>query len=227
MIMTIFCKHKAAIITAVCALLSLALPFSSHAQKQSKTLPKVKSTPAPPIRGAALITPATRNNTRSQYTLVLADNKKALLPIVISEKASDSTRMVAAELAEYLGRMSGAKFEVTTGDGSRGIVLGTISEFPTPALNEALKIVNGFDGREAYAIRTRDKRLLLLGATDLGASHAAYRLLHELGCRWFFPHPAWEVIPTVPKIQFNREITDRPTILSRNICFEVLIRIPQ
>lgn len=165
------------------------------------------------------ITPVTRNSTRSKVTLPLARGGKTLLPIVISAKASDGTKAVAAELAAYLTHISGAAFAVKTGDGRTGIVLGNIGEFPVPALAPALAIFNSFDGREAYAIRTQPERLLLLGATDLGASHAAYRFLHELGCRWFFPNPNWEVVPRVPTLSFRRDITDRPAILSRSIWY--------
>ncbi len=165
------------------------------------------------------LTPITRNATASKTTLTLAEKGKALLPIVISPQASNSTKAVAVELAAYLKRISGATFEVKTGDGSSGIVLGSLSEFPTPALSKALELVNSFDGKEAYAIRTRPNRLLLLGATDLGASHAAYRLLEELGCRWFFPNPNWEIAPNTPNLAFNRDITDRPVILSRSIWY--------
>lgn len=169
--------------------------------------------------GGVQITPVTRNSRQSQSTLALARDNRALLPIVISAKASDSTKAVAAELSDYLGRISGARFEVKSGDGAAGIVLGTVQEFPTPALEAALSISNSFDGREAYAIRTRPNRLLLLGATDLGASHAAYRLLQELGCRWFFPNPNWAVVPHASSLSFGRDITDRPAFLSRSIWY--------
>jgi len=95
-----------------------------------------------------------------------------------------------------------------------------MKEFPMPELATALNVKPNADGKEAFAIRTTPKRLLLLGATDLGASHAAYRLLREMGCRWFFPDPAWEVVPTAPKLEWNRDITDRPAMLSRVIWFE-------
>src|SRR4051794_15355209 len=70
--------------------------------------------------------------------LVLAEAGRARMPVVISGKASASTKAVAAELAGYLGKISGAPFEVTVGDGSRGIVLGTLAEFPDPALEKPL-----------------------------------------------------------------------------------------
>src|SRR6188768_2989194 len=104
----------------------------------------------------------------------LAIKGKALQPVIISANASDATKAVAAELAGYLGRISGAKFEVQTGDGARGIVLGTIAEFPNAALAKPLEIQNVYNGREAYVIRSEEARVLLIGATDLAASHAAF-----------------------------------------------------
>ena len=151
--------------------------------------------------------------------LLLAEKGKALLPVVISAKASPGTRALAAELAAILQRITGAAFTVQTGDSTRGIVLGTLAEFPDPALRKPLQIQDGFNGRESYAIRTDAKRLRLLGATDLGASHAAFRFLETLGCRWFFPAPEWEVVPSMPTLRANLQETDRPALLARRIWY--------
>ena len=153
--------------------------------------------------------------------LLLADGAQAKVPVVISAKASDGTKAVAAELAEYLGKISGAKFEVMAGDGSAGIVLGTLAEFPDPALDEPLELrgPGGFDGREAFAIRTEPGRLRLIGRTELGASHAAYALLESLGCRWFFQAPEWEVVPSTPALHADLNRDDRPSILARRIWY--------
>jgi len=149
----------------------------------------------------------------------LADHESACQPIVISAHASETTKAVAGELAEYLGRIAGAKFEVQAGDGSQGIVMGTLAEFPHPSLTKPLEIRNDYDGREAFAIRTEPKRLLLIGATELGVSHAAFRLLEHLGCRWFFPAKEWEVVPTTKTLSVSLEETDRPRILARRIWY--------
>ncbi len=161
--------------------------------------------------------PSGASEERAAERLLLAENGAARLPIVVAQDASESTRQVAAELAEYLGRITGAKFDVTTGDGVRGIVLGTLAQFPDSGLNEALAIRDGVDGREAYAIRTEPDRLRLIGATELGASHAAFRFLESLGCRWFFPAPEWTLVPQRPTLAVRINETDRPTILSRRI----------
>ena len=93
----------------------------------------------------------------------LAENGKALAPIVISAKASEQTKAVASELAGYLERISGAKFEVTTGDGAKGIVLGTKDEFQVSGYHpDDLITRNTYDGRESFVIDPGDERLLML-----------------------------------------------------------------
>lgn len=168
---------------------------------------------------AAFCTTALAELTRAEAPtqLTLATDGRAEHPVVISPKAGETVRQVAAELAEYLTRMTGATFEVTEGDGSRGIVLGTLADFPVADLAEPLKIRNTYDGREAYAIRTGRDRLLLIGATELGASHAAFRLLEHLGCRWFFPAEEWEIVPSKPTLTVALSESDRPALLARRI----------
>lgn len=151
--------------------------------------------------------------------ITIAQDGKANLPIVVSDKAGKSTQAVATELAAYLKHISGATFEVKTGDGKSGIVLGTLHEFPNPSLSKPLEIRNTYDGKEAFAIRTESQRVLLIGATDLGASHAAYRFLENLGCRWFFPAKEWEVVPQQSTLRVAMEETDRPVMLARRIWY--------
>ena len=216
-------KLKPLLIAALCAMnlgASHAAPTKATAVKKAPAKDTPVTSSAKPVIGTVVIDAVTRNDVASKITLLLAQDGKAKLPIVISTKASDATKAVAKDLAEYLGKISGAIFKIETGDGSKGIVLGSMKDFPTPALSKALEIFNGYDGKEAYAIRTRPDNVLLLGATDLGASHAAYRFLKELGCRWFFPYKAWEVVPSTPDLKFARNITDRPQILSRVVWFE-------
>jgi hypothetical protein len=149
----------------------------------------------------------------------LAEAGRARLEIIVSPRASAATRQVAAELAGYLGRIAGASFEVKEGDGSAGIVLGTIEKFPDPALAPGLALRDTCDGKEAYTIRTESGRVRLIGASERGASHAAFRLLEHLGCRWFFPTPEWEVVPSIPDLSITLDATERPKLLSRRIWY--------
>jgi hypothetical protein len=169
------------------------------------------------LAGAASETSGLEGGAKRIETVRLAEDDRALLPVVVATNASEALRAAAADLAEHLGKMAGGSFEVVEGDGNRGLVLGTLAQFPDPALTEPLAIRDGVDGREAYAIRTGPGRVRLIGATDLGASHAAYRLLESLGCRWFFPAPEWTVVPRRPTFSATLWETDRPRILSRRI----------
>ncbi len=147
---------------------------------------------------------------------VLAAGGKALMPVVVHAEAGTREREIAAELAGYLQRMSGAAFKVTAGDGKTGIVVGTIGQFPV-ADWAGPPAVRGRDGVEAFGVRSGPGRVLVLGATDRGLDHAVTRLLETLGCRWFFPGKAWHVIPERRRLAVDLDCTDRPALLSRVI----------
>lgn len=149
--------------------------------------------------------------------LSLAKNGTALVPVVISAKASEATRKVAAELAAYLGKITGGTFQVREGTDGAGIIVGTLDDFPQPGL--ALPLRLRFDGKEAFALRNDERRLLLLGATDLGVPHAAFRFLEALGCRWYFPAKEWEIIPSRKDLSVSLNETSRPALLSRRIWY--------
>ena len=69
--------------------------------------------------------------------LLLAQDSKALQMIVVSSAASAELKATAKELAEILGRVSGGTFDIQVGDGSAGIVLGRLENFPVAGLEKA------------------------------------------------------------------------------------------
>ncbi len=154
--------------------------------------------------------------------LLLADGGNANLPIVIAPDASEAIKATAAELATFLQRISGAPFTVQTGTAATGITLGTLAQFPDPALAEPLAIRNFYDGIEAFAIRTDADRIRLIANTDVGLSHAVHRFLELLGCRWFFMTDTWEVVPEARTLTFAHNEESRPDIWSRIIWFDRL-----
>ncbi len=66
--------------------------------------------------------------------VTLSKNGKALFDVVISEKATEKTKKNAEELVVYLNRMTKANFEIKPGTADKGIIAGTISDFPIPAV---------------------------------------------------------------------------------------------
>lgn len=147
----------------------------------------------------------------------LARDQRPLLPVVIAVQASAATRATAAELAQYLNRISGAEFRVETGDGSQGIVVGQPPDFDK--LPFAVQFGSGLFQREDYLLRSHAQGLYLLGASDLAVSHAVWDLLFRLGYRQFFPGPTWEVIPSVPHLKIAIEDRQSPSFYARRIWY--------
>lgn len=131
----------------------------------------------------------------------LASEGRARLPIVVGEKASASTKATAAELARYLGKISGAEFAVKTGGGG-GIVGGAAADFaklPFPA-----EFGSGPFEREDYVLRSQPGTLFeLLDFAKMdgdgffkievppGADGALWKFEHSLGQRLLMTVPPY------------------------------------
>lgn len=148
---------------------------------------------------------------------VIFKNGRPVLPVVVAETAGEQTRSVARELAAYLGRMTGTEFDMQSAAADRGIFVGTQSDFPTGRFRQELQITDGYDGVESFVIAPDGASVYLIGATELGTSHAVFRFLERLGCRWYFPAPEWEIIPKLDEIVVDFEEADRPRIPARRI----------
>lgn len=154
----------------------------------------------------------------AQEPFPVAKDGRDAAPIVIASDAGEDTRAHAAALAEILGRMTGREFMVTEGDGSNGIVVGTIEEFPELAAAVGLD-PDPLKGREDYHLRSEAGRLLLIGATELAVSHAVWDLAHRLGYRQFFPGPTWEIVPELDEITVELDVAESPGFYQRALRF--------
>lgn len=169
---------------------------------------------AVPPEGKALVA--------SAAPVPIALDGQALLPIVIATSASDAIRASARELATYLQRITGTPFAVEERSEPAGITLGTLEQFPDGKLGELLAIHDFYDGVEAFAIRSDNGRIRLIGNTEKGVAHATWRFLDLLGCRWFFMGKNWEIVPSAETLSFGLNETSRPAIWSRLIWFDRL-----
>ncbi|MBT0653107.1 DUF4838 domain-containing protein [Geomobilimonas luticola] len=148
----------------------------------------------------------------------LATNGKALLPVVISRDASEIVRRAAGQLAEYLGKISGAKFEVIEGDGTTGIAMGFPTQFPKAAI-QRLNDRDDPTKREDYLIRSHAKGLYVAGASDLAVTDAVWDLLYRIGYRQFSPGPTWEVIPKERELSVALNVREHPAYYARRIWY--------
>ena len=149
---------------------------------------------------------------------VLASEGKAACPIQVAEKATERTRAAATEFAETLKSITGAAFEIKTGDGKQGIVIGTAHDFPDVSSDERLKD-NAITARENYLLRSEPQRLVLLGNTDRAVEHAVWDVLRRIGVRQYFPGKHWEIIPKLPSISLEVSTFQAPSYHSRTIWF--------
>lgn len=148
----------------------------------------------------------------------LAADGSAVMPIVISTNATEIVTNAANDLAAYLGKISGADFVVTNGDGTAGIAVGLAGDFPALDLRKTLAVKSIAD-REAYVLRSHDDGLFVIGATDMAVEDAVWDLLYRLGYRQFFPGKTWEVIPKAADLAVSVNTTERPDYYARRIWY--------
>ncbi len=146
--------------------------------------------------------------------VLLADEGESVHPVVISAEASPEVEELAGELADYLGKMSGAEFSVHRGDGTSGIAVGTYADFPELGF-EGMFDPDDLTRRDEYLMRSHDEGLYLIGASDLAAQHAVWDLLHRLGHRQLLPTDTWEIVPELDAIRVSVDDFESPDFVNR------------
>jgi len=157
--------------------------------------------------------------------VVLVENRKPVATIVVGERASDQAMEAAQHLQTYLQRITGAKLDIRSEKevpaGSRVLVghgqavrdLGV--QAPSGLTNEM--------NEEGFVISTVGDTLVLAGNEDWhysGTIYAVNDFLERLGCRWFFPGPYGEVIPTMDTVSVaDLRRQERPDFRFRNIWY--------
>ncbi len=149
----------------------------------------------------------------------IASGGKALLPVVISTKASGTMRKNAEVLASVLSKMTGGEFKVEQGDASsRGIIFGKQEDF-TALPSKADFAPQNPERTEEYFILTDKGSLFLVGATDLAVQNAMWDFLGRQGYRQYFPGRIWEVIPKKTEISATINEVQKPSYLMRSVWF--------
>ena len=149
----------------------------------------------------------------------LAENRIALVPIILSAKQlsdNNSTALYAAkELRYYLDRMTSASFQFEEGaEPKAGIYLGEITGIDTTDL-----------GEDGFRIFTDGDRLCIAGG-NRGVIYGVYEFLESLGCR-FFTHNC-EKIPTVPNLEIGEyDIKQIPRVEYREHNYADVVQNPR
>jgi hypothetical protein len=160
---------------------------------------------------------APRTDAADAPSVRLADQGQASVKLILSPQASERLHKAAETLADYLGRISGARFEIAAGDGTSGIAIGLPEQFP------AIDIV-AWDHkdptlREDYRLQSHAKGLYLLGASELAVEHAVWDVLDRLGYRQFFPGEAWQIVPRHSRLEIAVDAREHPSYYARRIWY--------
>jgi len=129
-----------------------------------------------------------------------ADRNVAVQQVEAYATETDRRRLRESvrDLAQCLGRMSGATVAIVTNAGAAEQGIGVmIGEQALEAFGPVGIKVRGGQG---YRVVVQKKRVGLYGESDLGTSYAIYDVLDGLGCRWYMPGDLGEVIPELKTI---------------------------
>jgi len=132
--------------------------------------------------------------------LTIAEDGVAKAVIIVAPDASEPERHAAAELAEFLQQITGAKYETSYGfvSGKSRILVGLkAAKLAIPNFSR-----NGL-GSDGIVIRTIGNDLILAGGEPRGTLYAVYTFLEDhLGCRWWSSKVS--KIPKKPTIKVGK-----------------------
>ena len=134
--------------------------------------------------------------------ITLAKSGKALYAILIPAAPSTQEQKAAADLAQWLAEMTGARFRVCrefdTEPKGKVISIGATRLLA----GSGSQIAKAELGDEGYAIDEADGNLFLVGGATRGPINAVYALLEEdLGCRWYSRFS--QTIPNEPTLKLR------------------------
>lgn len=158
------------------------------------------------------------STTPADPELLLASDGLAHMPILVSATATPVVRETAGELAECLGRISGAEFQLKVADGAGAddgnrIVVGLAEEFTV--LPFKFEFEPGTGSPDQYLLRSTSRGLYVLGTTPAAVQCAVWDLLHRMGYRLFFLTDTWEVVPDLPTLSVSVNVVERPDYVTR------------
>lgn len=145
--------------------------------------------------------------------VLIAEAGKAKMTVVVLPDASEKVAELAETLSSNLSKITGAEFDVEKSSGAEGVFVGIKS-----GRFEELKI-NGIADRDSYIIKTHDKGIYIVGATEQALSHAVWDFLYRLGYRQFFPGENWEIIPDIETLKISFDVHEKPDYYTRSIWY--------
>jgi len=151
---------------------------------------------------------------------ILVKEGQPVATIVTAGEPSTNARVAAAELQQYVRKITGAELPIRTdADGPTGrLILVGPSRFTQEAAIPAGMTTELRE--EGFVIQCRPDRLIAAGndaGPYYGTRYAVSELLHRLGVRWFMPGEFGEVVPATRTLVLpEMDVRQRPDFRMRN-----------
>lgn len=169
---------------------------------------------------------------------VLVEDRQPRARLVVAADQPQA-RQAAEAIQQYVKAMSGAELPIVTeGEAAPGDLPTTVWVGHTQhAADLGLQIPAGYDptprpdafSEEGFVIQTQGNDVFVAGNQDgpfQGTLYAAYHLLEQLGCRWYFPGEWGEVIPEKASLEVAEQtLTSKPDFPCRYINLSAWIPI--
>jgi len=151
--------------------------------------------------------------------LVLFQDGKAGLNIVIPQSATDAEKDASEELKRFLDLASGASFKIVEETPScQGVFVGRTeraAEWGLPPAPPTPEQDEGF----AIEVRSDARSIVLVGTIDMSTKFAVYDFLDRFaGVRWFLPGKLFEVVPKHDRLAIaDCSISELPALSGRRM----------
>ncbi|MBI3923339.1 MAG: DUF4838 domain-containing protein [Armatimonadetes bacterium] len=155
-----------------------------------------------------------QKGTVGKVFIVQGKRRIAATTIAVGERAHSVEKAVARELQRYLSKMCGQELTVSESDSAALPKSGVLYVGQSEAARKA-KLFTGRDfrdlGNDGFRIRVKGGNVLLAGGGHRGTAYAVYRLLENLGCRFYSTD--LEVVPEKDALEITAplNLTDKPT----------------
>ena len=149
----------------------------------------------------------------------IVEKGQAEAKIVIAAKPSEKVLAAAADLQDYLKRMTGVTVKVVydSSDCTDGNYILVGPSKYTEKLG--IKQPTGYPNNEKVILKRVKNYLVLMGNDDgpfLGTQYAVTMFLEKQGCGWFGTQDLWQVVPSKTSISVgSMDITHTPKFTSR------------
>ena len=113
--------------------------------------------------------------------------------VMLPERPEESSKLAAAELTNYVFRVTGSEMPVTTSsalaspaDGAFEVVIGTLEALGSAVPADIRSRLDATDNPEAACTKVDGRRLWIVGKDEVAELYATYHFLEsKLGVRWF------------------------------------------